>query len=370
MISNFNEVRLMKGVERKEVINVGPGPEFLGGIPEYIRGLTNSSLSTKYEFLLFDTLKLKSRDKYSNKSTLSARELINTINVFRQFTSYLNKHKGGIVHIHTSSYWGYYEKLILGIIAKFKKHRVVFHIHGGSFVKFYSNLRFKKFFKKIMMKFDSVVVLTKEMEMALDLPNSVIISNAVEIPKIGYETLACNDCITFFSVSVLEKRKRVDLMVQAASVLKEKGKKFKLIIAGDGPEKNNILNKINSLGVQDVVEYRGIVKGKEKDQLFREGNVFILASASDSFGIVVIEAMSYGKAIISTPVGISPHIIKDKGNGLIIAIDSLEDLTDAMNSYIERELDFELIQEKNYKIVKKNYSWDTISAKIQELYEL
>jgi|LSQX01.1.fsa_nt_gb glycosyltransferase involved in cell wall biosynthesis len=354
----------------KEVIIVGPGTEFLGGIPEYIRGLTNSVLSSRYQFLLFDTLKLKTRNKFLRKSTLSVKELINSVNVFRQFGKYLNNHKSAIVHIHTSSYWGYYEKLMLGKIAKLKKHKVIFHIHGGSFVKFYTGLRLQKVYSKIMAQFDAVVVLTQEMKDAVNLSNCAIIPNAVELPDISIKSKACTDSIIFFSVSVLEKRKRVDLMIRAAFALKEKGRRFKLIIAGDGPEKGYLIGKINELNVQDVVEYKGVVKRKEKDELFRNGDVLILASVSESFGIVIIEAMSYGKGIISTPVGISPHIVRDNENGKLITIDNLEELTAAMDSYIAGEFNLKLIQEENHELVKNNYSWDIVSGKIQKLYEL
>ena len=353
---------------KRKVLVIGPGIDAIGGIPEYIRGLVKSKLIEKYDFIIFDTLKIKKRKGYVKKSRISIQEVVNSYRVVRNYLKLLDKNPHSIVHIHSSSYWGYYEKLLMAQLAKWKNQKVILHIHGGSFVQFFNKLRLKKFFLNVMSKFNSVIVLTEEMKKTIDIPNVSIVPNAVDIPEISFEYNR-KKIVTFLSVSVLEERKRVGLMLEAAKILKERGKHFKLMIAGDGPEKDNIVEYISENSLDDVVEFLGVVKGEEKDKAFRNSDVFILASASDSFGIVVIEAMSYGKGIITTPVGISPQIVKNNTNGLLIEIDNLDSLVNAMDKYISSNLYNSNMIEENYRIIKDLYSWDSIVEELDLLYK-
>lgn len=352
--------------KKKTVIVVGPGPNNIGGMPEYIKGLVNSKVNTYYNFKLFDTLKAKKR-KNVGKSIISIRELLNSLNVFNNYISLLKVSPNSIIHIHTSSYWGFFEKLVLAEIGKFKGNKIIFHIHGGNFVNFFNRLKFKKKYLKLMERYNAVVVLTEEMKKVISTNNVIVISNAVKIPDVKLESIN-NNPFTFVSISVLEKRKRVMNMLKAASVLKNKGRDFRLIIAGDGPQREEIKEFIKMKEIGDVVSYVGVVKDEAKDLLLKKSDVFILASASDSFGIVIIEAMSYGKGIITTPVGISPKIVKDKENGLVVNIDSEEDLINAMDSFIKKDILNIEMKHKNQLVVKENYSWNFVAEKIIEIY--
>ena len=79
-----------------------------------------------------------------------------------------------------------------------------------------------------------------------------------------------------------------------------------------------------------------------KVAVFNNADVFILPSYNEGLPISILEAMSYGKAIISTSVGGIPEIVKQNENGLLIEPGNLEQIEQSINNLLEHP---ELINE-------------------------
>jgi glycosyltransferase involved in cell wall biosynthesis len=83
---------------------------------------------------------------------------------------------------------------------------------------------------------------------------------------------------------------------------KQKTARWKLILAG--PDVNGYLKKVltrmDELGLNDSVEYRGEVRGLAKSDLLQEADLFVLPSFTENFGLVVTEALSFGVPVIAT----------------------------------------------------------------------
>ncbi len=350
----------------KNVLIIGPGPQYIGGISEFIQGLINSDLSKIYNFTLFDSLELKKRDRAKAGSKFSFQEIKATFGLFSLFRKYLKQNKVDIVHIHSSSYFGFYEKLILALIAKNKNIKVVFHIHGGEFVQFFQNNPLKKILNYFLTKLDSIICVSEEIRNVIDVKNKgTVIGNGIILPNVEKQL---NDKIRFLSISVLEKRKRIDLIIEAITELKEKyPNSFEFHFAGNGPEKEALLEQINQNVIGDYVKYHGVVLAKDKDKLLRESDVFISASLAESFGISIAEGMSYKLGIISTAEGIAKTCIQ-KENGFIIQKNSAESIEKTMTKYLENPKLILIQGENNYKFIAENFSWNVISSKIAKIY--
>jgi len=350
----------------KTVLIIGPGPKYIGGISEFIQGLLKSDLAKNYHIKLFDSLDLKKRDKSKAGSKFTLQEIKATIGLLSLFRKYIGQNKVDIVHIHSSSYFGFYEKLMLGLIAKNKKIKVIFHIHGGEFVQFFKENSLKKILNFLLSKFDNIICVSEEIQAVIDENNrSIVIGNGLLVPIVEKKI---NDKIRFLSISVLEKRKRIDLIIDAVINLKEKyPNKFEFNFAGNGPEKNALLQQISQNDIEDYVKYHGVVLSKAKEKLLRKSDVFISASLAESFGISIAEGMSYKLGIISTSEGIAKKCIR-KENGFIIKKNSAKSIEKAMEEYIKNPKLALTQGENNYKFIADNFSWDVISSKIAKIY--
>jgi glycosyltransferase involved in cell wall biosynthesis len=96
-----------------------------------------------------------------------------------------------------------------------------------------------------------------------------------------------------------------------------------------------LLKTIESAGLEEMVEFRGWVTGREKQQLLQFSDVFILPSYFEGSPVAVLEAMSYGAPVISTTVGGIPEIVQSGRNGWLHRPGDQRALFDAILYYID-----------------------------------
>ena len=83
--------------------------------------------------------------------------------------------------------------------------------------------------------------------------------------------------------------------------------------------------------------------------------------------IGILEAMSYGHPIISTPVGGIPEVVKDGVNGIMVEPGNVQEISKAISSFVE---DKKLIKEYGTKSIElvKPYLPETVFATLSEIY--
>jgi len=113
-------------------------------------------------------------------------------------------------------------------------------------------------------------------------------------------------------------------LIEAASILKSKGLKYKLLLAGSGPLENDLRELVSQLDLNDVVIFLGQISHDDLLSLYEKGEVFVIVLPSVDLGnniregipVSLIEAMAYGIPAISTETGGIPELLK--GIGLIV----------------------------------------------------
>jgi glycosyltransferase involved in cell wall biosynthesis len=101
----------------------------------------------------------------------------------------------------------------------------------------------------------------------------------------------------------------------------------KLIIAGDGPLRDELLSRISS---NKNISYIGHIANKEISGFFKEIDCLIIPSHEESGPLVGLEAMAAGKLIVSTRVGAMSERLKDTGNDFWFDIDNPLTLPEAL----------------------------------------
>jgi glycosyltransferase involved in cell wall biosynthesis len=354
----------------QKIILVGPGSEFIGGIAEFIEGMRNSPLKDDFDMILFDALAIKKRNMINDKTSFSLKEIQRSLRVFKHFYKCLKQHPGAHVHIHSSCFWGFYEKILMLVFSKICGRKTFIHLHGGDFIAFYENSILKALLRFLLSLSDKIISVSQDIKDIIKLPyKTVLIGNGIYIPE---PEILCKEKFTkftFLSVSVLEHRKRIDLILKAVIKLKSLGfTDFRFVFAGNGPAKDDLLTFIKDNHLDDVVDYRGIVRGYQKEELFFKSHVFISNSMAESFGISIAEAMAHGLGIISTSEGIAAFCLKEN-NGIVIPKNDAEALAQAMISYLNGKQNLSSQSSFNYKYIKDNYSWDIIANKIAQVYQ-
>ncbi len=116
-----------------------------------------------------------------------------------------------------------------------------------------------------------------------------------------------------------EKQKRVSTLVAIANLLKTRGVKFQMTIAGDGPEKTRLKAAVRELSLEDCVELPGWITRVKTAKLLEESHVFLLTSSYEGMPLALLEAMAAGcvPVVAGTISSGVPEVITDGVNGIL-----------------------------------------------------
>ena len=293
--------------------------------------------------------------------------------LFKLFIILTFNHKIEVIHIHAASYGSFYRKFIISIIGKFIfKKKIIYHIHGGGFKDFYEKGKIIKWLiKKLFSIVDVAVCLSQSWYefyySNFKIKKIIILPNIIDFP----EPRSNNEkrgLINLLFLGLIRKEKGIYDLLNVISRRKDKYVgKIKLLIGGNGETKSlNEFVKKNQL--DGLVEFLGWVEKRKKIDVFNNSDIFILPSYKEGLPLSILEAMSYGLAIISSKVGGIPEIVINNKNGILIEPGNLE--------HIENSIDFFLVNKEKIndfgmasKSMVKKYLPDSVLKEITSLYK-
>lgn len=203
-------------------------------------------------------------------------------------------------------------------------------------------------------------------------PNGVPDISLIEssLPNKGNDSV-----VNLLFLSNLIQSKGVLILLEACSILKERGLKFFCtFIGGEGDVSRERFGKtINILGINDFVVYEGGKYGKDKELAFSRAGLFVFPTINDCFPLVLLEAMQYSLPIISTYEGGIPDIITNNENGYLIEKHSSQALADKLeelivNPELRRKLgrNGRRLYEQKFRLDKFEKNFITILKKLTE----
>lgn len=120
------------------------------------------------------------------------------------------------------------------------------------------------------------------------------------------------------TIAKLYPRKGLDLLLQALHRVKNEVEGYSFVIAGDGPEEARLKQMAMDLKVNDIVLFLGEVPNLDIPKLLSQCEFFLLPSRSEPFGIVLLEAMAFGRAVLASNVGGIPEFVANGQNGVLV----------------------------------------------------
>ena len=164
----------------------------------------------------------------------------------------------------------------------------------------------------------------------------------------------------------LGKRKGVYDILEAAKRIKSDNIRFYLYGDGDIESFKRLILKYN---LENKVFLLGWASGKDKEQVFKCADIYILPSYNEGLPVSVLEAISYGLPVISTPVGGIPEIVQDKVNGFLIEPGDYYSLAEKIEILAnDKELRYKMGRE-SFRIAKEKFDIAIISLQLKNLYK-
>jgi glycosyltransferase involved in cell wall biosynthesis len=141
--------------------------------------------------------------------------------------------------------------------------------------------------------------------------------------------------IAFLFCGQMIRRKGVDLLLLAFDRLVRNGFNAKLLLVGREAELPEFLSQV-SPATRSRIFYEGFKAPEQLPEYFKKGDVFVLPSRHDGWGVVINQALGAGMPIItSDAVGAGLDLVEDDRNGMCVAANDINALYDAMQTFVK-----------------------------------
>jgi len=135
----------------------------------------------------------------------------------------------------------------------------------------------------------------------------------------------------YLFIGLISKGKNIGMLINAFSLVIKEMPEAKLIIVGDGPEHEALLELVHSLKLEQSVIFAGRKSGADLFEEYKKATCLILPSLSEAWGLVVNEALSYGcPVIVSKRCGCVPELVIEGKTGFVHKATDRDDLADKM----------------------------------------
>jgi glycosyltransferase involved in cell wall biosynthesis len=304
---------------------------------------------------------------HSDKSRLLS--LWYFISAFFKLMWYLPQYK--IVHIHLSHPASFIRKCFYFFPAYWAKRKIIIHFHAASPEVTISGW-LAPAYAYVFKRAHRVIAISESWEkMIRDKVKDVSLSlvynpSGYTNGRIVYDESNRSRYI-LFAGTLIPRKGFVDLIRSFAKVVK-KFPDWKLVIAGNGDvDKGKQLAR--DLNIESKVEFTGWISGTQKEEIFQKASVFCLPSYAEGFPMAVIDAMSYGIPVLTTPVGGIMDALGDKNGILVFPPGDIDQMSNQLELMIGDFPLREQLSRNAIRVVNEKFQLHAVGSKIDEIYK-
>lgn len=178
-----------------------------------------------------------------------------------------------------------------------------------------------------------------------------------------------NDGPIVICVRRLTPRTGVQNLIEAWARVIKNHPTARLMIGGTGPMANDLLLKVQSMGLQNSLILLGFVPDEDLPVAYRAANFSIVPTVGlEGFGLITLESMAAGTPVLVTPVGGLPDTVGQLSRDLILESNTVEALEKGLNAALAGTITLP-DQETCQRFVREHFDWSVIAPQIWSVYE-
>ncbi len=301
----------------------------------------------------------------------------------------------GVYMTIASTRAGFFRDALYIWLAKFFGKRIVVHLHGGGYGRFYELQPrvLKTLIKHTLSLTDTIIVLGEGLrEQFTFVPNVdqklQVVPNGlpsdVQINGAKPKRFLSGPLRLLYLSNLMESKGYMDVL-EACYQLKQKGLDFRCDYCGDfvrtseGTElsaaqaKDSFFQRIKALGLENYIFYHGVVGGNVKQTFLQEAHLFLLPTYHPWEGqpISIIEALSLGTPVITTAYRGMLEQVKDGYNGYYVAPKSPNEIAAAVQKAVINPEHYQALSSNAMKYFEERFSRDVhIKKMLSVIYRL
>jgi glycosyltransferase involved in cell wall biosynthesis len=292
------------------------------------------------------------------------------------FTLYaLIRHQCQLIHVH----WAIPTGLIGALAAAVLRRPLIITIHGSDFRLATNEPSFlKKIFLFVCRRARHLncvsAVMKKEMEgMGIDSRKISTFPMGIDETFLGAEREQKKDLnnrpFTILSNRNLLPIYNVSLLIRAIPLVIKELSNVKFLIAGDGPERENLERQTKNLNVGDFVQFLGQIPHESMPNLLNQADIYVSTSLHDGASVSLLEALASGAFPVVTDIPSNREWISDGENGFLVPTGEEQFLARRILEAIRNEALLEKGRNENLSIIKERGIWPVTMEKVKEIYK-
>ena len=242
----------------------------------------------------------------------------------------------GLLHINLSVRGSTIRKTIVSSLAWHLGVPTIIHLHSGRFATFFQGLSpwAQQAVRKMYKRSERAIVLGEVWRdmlidvVGVDPAKIVVLPNAVpdQAPR---PARAPGTPCHIVMLGRLGAPKGVPELLQALGSDEMRDLAWRITLAGDG-DQTPYREQAAQLGIAGRTEFVGWYGSRETAHLMRSADVLVLPSRSENLPVAVVEALSYGIPVVTTPVGATPEIVVNEESALLVGVQDPVSLAQAL----------------------------------------
>ncbi|MDI3319876.1 glycosyltransferase family 4 protein [Pinibacter soli] len=297
---------------------------------------------------------------------------------WKQVKSFVESENIQLVHAHgtranSNVYWA----------AKKLNLPLVYTIHGWSFHDDQNPI-----VKKIRVLGEKVLTKKSDINISVAASNqatgkqyfkdfeSVVINNGINQQKFNPDRALKNvreelhipatDSLVVFVARFIHQKQPL-VLIKAFAKAAQQLPSLKLLLVGDGDQKEEALQLVKTLGIEQQVIFQQF--RQDVPEVLAAGDIYVLPSLWEGLPIALLEAMAMGKAIIATAADGTREVIQHNNNGLLLPIENVEDnlaaaIVDLANDPLKRKK----LGDAARATISERFSADKMTREIEQIY--
>ena len=167
-------------------------------------------------------------------------------------------------------------------------------------------------------------------------------------------------------VGRLDKEKRIDMILRALPDI-QRFNSVHLVLAGIGKERQTLEELAQKLGMQNAVTFTGFVPDRDLQNIYRVGDLFVMASIAELQSIVTMEAMASGLPVVAANAMALPELVHDGENGYLFSDGNSQMLAEKVVTILSNQAMMAEMSRKSLEIIK-DHDINRIVERFESIY--
>lgn len=282
-----------------------------------------------------------------------------------------------LVHMHVSQRGSVVRKGIFLLLSYWFGKKVLWHMHGSEFIDWYqlSSPKLQTIIAQAVSSADCIIALSEKRKTDLlsIIPtakvavvyNPALLQKAEQLSCFSTNTQNKTTPIRFLFMGRYGQRKGVFDLIDA--VAKANNPLIHLQLYGDA-DVEAVSALVQKHKLQQQVFVGQWISGDDKHQVFLNADVLVLPSYNEGLPMAILEALSYGLPVISTPVGGIAEAVTDGFNGFLIPPGNVNALAEKLLYFVENPQQIPVMGQAGYHHAQQTFKSSLIKDQIQGVY--